>query len=331
MAELVSNNKWRALNSNLRVVSWLRVIVPLVMLLLALSIELMEDVPAHGGFSGIPALTGRHHQGFYLEILIFGLFGPAITGLSIHWIVTVTKELERAHSAERTLRQELQNEAQARRELLAVTVRSQEAERQRVARELHDGIGQPLTMFLMMAEADETALEKSPTLRHAQLAATDTLEAIRRLILDLRPALLDTHGLLPALRQSAENSLSPMGIDVQVTAVGDPRPIPDEAETALFRIGQEALTNIVRHAHARCVQISLEYQPAQVRLIIADDGQGLPRADQIKNPHPHSLGLGLLSMRERMAQVGGHLNIRSWPGEGTEIAATIPFEQQKTS
>lgn len=331
MSKLTSGNRPRltTLTTDVRLIAWLRIILPLMMLLLTLALELREDRLAYRAHPDIAFLPTGHHNGFYLEILIFGLAGPAIIGLSIHWIVNGMKRLDNAHAAEHALCRQLEAEAQTRRELLAATVQSQEAERQRVARELHDGVGQPLTMFLMMTEADEEALEKSPTLRHAQLAAADTLEAIRRLILDLRPALLDTQGLLPALRQSAERSLTPAGVDVQVTAVGDPLPLPSDVETALFRIGQEALTNIARHAQARCAQISLEYQPTQIQLAINDDGQGLQRAGQVKNPH--SLGLGLLSMRERMAQVGGHLSVNSWPDQGTEIIAIVPLNHHQTS
>ncbi len=156
------------------------------------------------------------------------------------------EQLETARVLEQKLRFELEPEVDARKELLAATVRSQEAERQRVARELHDGIGQPWTAFLMASVPDEQAPQSIAALHFARRAASSTLEAMRSLILDLRPALLGTQGLLPALRQCAEDTLSPAKIEAQVTAVGEPYPIPDEIKTALFRIGQETFTNILR-------------------------------------------------------------------------------------
>ncbi|MEJ2750171.1 MAG: histidine kinase, partial [Anaerolineae bacterium] len=143
----------------------------------------------------------------------------------------IVERLEVARASEKDLRQKLERETEARRELLAATVRSQEAERQRVARELHDGIGQPLTAFLLTSETHQDDLRDNPALDHARRAAANTLDSMRRLILDLRPSLLDAQGLLPALRKCAHDTLKPAGIQVELTAVGQPHAIPAEAKT----------------------------------------------------------------------------------------------------
>lgn len=298
----------------------LRIIFPLLLVSFAVLIEIIEEVQgthSHFGPQG-------PHEGFYLEVFTFGVLSPVLVGLGFHWIAKIVEQLEAARASEKELRQKLEAETEARRELLTATVRSQEAERQRVARELHDGIGQPLTAFLLTSQAHQEDLRENPALEHARRAASSTLDSMRRLILDLRPSLLDAQGLLPALRQCAQDTLKPAGIDVQVTAVGQPHPITDEAETALFRIGQESFTNILRHAQASQAHIQLNYEPNQVRFVIQDDGKGIYQTKN-GNGNGRSLGLGLLSMKERAEQIGGKFHLHSQPGQGTTISVNVPI------
>ncbi|MCP4423740.1 MAG: sensor histidine kinase [Chloroflexi bacterium] len=280
----------------------------------------------------IEELTGAHmhfgpsgpHEGFYLEAFIFGILGPIIVGLGFHWIVKIVEQLEAARASEQKLRLELERQTAVRRELLTETLRTQEAERQRVARELHDGLGQPLSAFVMVVEADENILSNNPIMNHAHCAAVNALDSTRRLILDLRPSLLDAQGLLPALRQCANNALSPLGIRVDVTAVGQPQPIPDHVKTTLFRIGQETCANILRHSQAQNANIHLQYAPNEVHLTVTDNGIGFDQAAPCNN-HKHSLGLGLLSMQERAEQVNGRFHLQTQPGQGTKITVSIPL------
>lgn len=298
----------------------LRITVPLILLFLAFMIEALEEVRgthSHFGPSG-------PHEGFFMEVFTFGFLSPLLVGLGFHWIVKIVEQLEAARASEKELRQKLEQETEARRELLAATVRNQEVERQRVARELHDGIGQPLTAFLLTSDVPQEELDKNPALAYARRAASSTLDSMRRLILDLRPSLLDAQGLLPALRQCADDTLKPAGIKVVTTAVGQPQPISGEAETALFRIGQESCTNILRHAQASQAQIQLKYTPDQLQLIVTDDGQGIHECTK-KNGNGRSLGLGLLSMKERAEQVGGQFQLESQPGKGTTISINVPL------
>lgn len=298
----------------------LRIAFPALLVLLAFLIEVIEEIQGTHTHFG----PGGLHEGFFWEVFTFGVLSPVLVGLGFHWIVKIVEQLEAARASEKQLRQKLERETEARRELLAVMVRSQEAERQRVARELHDGIGQPLTAFLLTSDMNEDALCENPVLAHARRAASGTLESMRRLILDLRPSLLDAQGLLPALRQCAHDTLKPAGIEVVVTAVGQPQSIPDEAETALFRIGQESFTNILRHAQANQVQIQLQYLPQQVQLTVTDNGRGI-NSEQNQRGNGRSLGLGLLSMKERAEQVGGQFHLQSQPGMGTTISVNVPL------
>lgn len=298
----------------------LRIAFPLLLVLLAFLIEVIEEIQGTHSHFG----PGGPHEGFYLEVFTFGFLSPVLVGLGFHRIVKIIEQLEAARASEKELRQRLERETEARRELLAATVRSQEAERQRVARELHDGIGQPLTAFLLTSQAHRDDLNDNPALEHARQAASTTLDSMRRLILDLRPSLLDAQGLLPALRQCAHDTLRPAGIEVTVTAVGLPYPLSDEAETALFRIGQESFTNILRHARASTAHVQISYEPDQIQFVIKDDGQGITQS-QNENENGRSLGLGLLSMKERTEQIGGQFHLQSQPGEGTTIAIHVPL------
>ncbi len=296
----------------------LRIAFPLLMLLLAFIIETIEEIQGSHTHFG----PGGVHEGFYLEIIAFGVLSPLLVGLGFHWIARIVEQLEAARASEHLLRQELESQVQLRRDLLAATVRSQEEERQRVARELHDGIGQPLTAFLLTSETDEDAICDDPVLQYARRAASNTLESMRRLILDLRPSLLDQQGLLPALRQCAQDTLAPSGICVKTSTAGQRSPVADEAETALFRIGQESFTNILRYAQAKNVTIQLEYLSDHVQLSVIDDGVGF---DPAESGNGRSLGLGLLSMQERAEQINGRFYLQTEPGGGTKISVSVPL------
>lgn len=301
----------------------LRIAFPLLLLALAFTIELIEEIQGthiHFGPQG-------PHDGFYLEIFAFGILAPLLVGLGFHWIAKVVEQLEAARANEEALRRKVEANDQSRRNLLAATIQQQEAERQRVARELHDGIGQPLTAFLLTSKINLEAKSEDPLLAHARRAATNTLDSMRRLILDLRPSLLDQQGLLPALRQCANDTLTPAGINVSVTAVGQPRPIPDEVKTALFRIGQESFTNILRHAQAQNAAVQLKYTPDHLIFVVSDDGQGFDI--KTNNSNSSSLGLGLLSMKERTEQIGGYFEMESQPGNGAKIMVTIQLASQE--
>jgi signal transduction histidine kinase len=207
------------------------------------------------------------------------------------------------------------------RDSLRRVVAGQELERRRLARELHDETGQALTSILLglrsveEAKDDDSLSTAAATLRELVVA---TLQDVRRLAVELRPKALDDFGLVPALERLVETFASQTGIDVQLhSRLGEHR-LGEEVETALYRLIQEALTNIVKHAHARTVSILLVRRGEVVSAVIEDDGQGFQAGSARVD------ALGLVGMRERAALVGGRLTIESSEGQGTTIAVEVP-------
>ena len=200
-------------------------------------------------------------------------------------------------------------------------VEAQELERRRLARELHDETGQALTSILLGLKAleertgDEASRAATEELRELVVS---TLQDVRRLAVELRPTALDDFGLVAALERLTASFAEQTGISVDFqTALADER-LPEEVETALYRIVQESLTNVVKHARARRVSILLARKEGSVKAVIEDDGRGFDPAEQVGD------GFGLVGMRERLALLGGRLEIESDADAGTTIAAEVP-------
>jgi signal transduction histidine kinase len=202
-------------------------------------------------------------------------------------------------------------------------VTGQELERRRLARELHDETGQALTSILLGLKAveeakDEASLEEASVGLRALVVAT--LQDVRRLAVELRPKALDDFGLVPAVERLVETFAERSGMEVQFESrLGEER-LPELTETTLYRIVQEALTNIVKHAQARTVSIFLVRRPRSVTALIEDDGRGFD-PEQLRDD-----GLGVVGMRERVGLIGGKLRIESSPGVGTTVAVEVPTE-----
>jgi signal transduction histidine kinase len=201
-------------------------------------------------------------------------------------------------------------------------VSAQELERQRLARELHDETGQALTSILLGLKSVEDAADPD-----AAAAATgelrelvvSTLHDVRRLAVELRPKALDDFGLVSALERLVETFREQTGIEVDIEPrLGDER-LPPDVETTLYRITQEALTNVVKHAQAKRVSIVLTRRDGSVSALIEDDGRGFGTDETQEN------GLGLLGMRERIALVGGRLSVESSAGAGTTLSIEVPI------
>ena len=207
------------------------------------------------------------------------------------------------------------------RDALRRVVAGQELERQRLARELHDETGQALTSILLGLKAiEETGdgRDVSESIRDLRELVVRTLQDVRRLAVELRPKALDDFGLVAALQRLAETFAEQTGVRVHVeAALGDAR-LAGETETALYRIVQEALTNVIKHAQAETVSVVLTRKGGRVVAVIEDDGRGFDPADT------SDARLGLLGMRERIALLDGQLSVESRPGEGTAIAAEVP-------
>jgi GAF domain-containing protein/anti-sigma regulatory factor (Ser/Thr protein kinase) len=207
---------------------------------------------------------------------------------------------------------------------------AQEQERKRIAQELHDEMGQALTAMSINLSAIDKQLGAALDPETAQrLAETDslitrTLEQMRELALDLRPSMLDDLGLLPALRWYVKRYENRTGILVGLEAVGLELRLPEQIETVIYRMVQEALTNVARHARANRVDIRLQRRDSIVQAFIEDDGSGFDPAE-VADREAQERGVGLVGMRERIAAVGGSLEIKSHPGKGTRLAIELPL------
>jgi signal transduction histidine kinase len=207
------------------------------------------------------------------------------------------------------------------RDALRRVVEGQELERRRLARELHDETGQALTSILLGLKRVEDA--KTPA--DARTAAAglreqvvETLQNVRRLAVELRPSALDDFGLVPALERLAEAFGEQSGIAVDIEANRDSARLPGEVETALYRIVQEALTNVAKHAEATRVSVVVTRRGNVVTAVIEDDGQGFGAGGGSGE------GLGLVGMKERVGLLGGRLAIESTEGAGTTVVAEVP-------
>jgi two-component system sensor histidine kinase UhpB len=197
-----------------------------------------------------------------------------------------------------------------------------EAERRRISRELHDQAGQSLTAILIRLDliteqiADPKILQQ---IEQTEVLAQQTLDELRRLARDLRPAVLDDLGLEEALRILVA-SFSGGGLSITL-GVDKPFPrLPGAIETALYRITQEALNNVVKHAQATVAAIRLHYEPQRVHLEIKDNGKGFDTAAGDGRE-----GIGLVGMSERTDSLGGRLKVESRPGSGTRVKVEIPL------
>jgi len=208
---------------------------------------------------------------------------------------------------------------------------AQEEERKRLARELHDETSQALSGLTLQLQALVDMAEMAGSqntefivgLKKVQSLAVQVHSEVSRLIANLRPSLLDTLGLVPAIRQHAEARLCPLDINVSVEAKGLDRRLPPEVETGLFRVIQGAIGNIAQHSKAKNAAIALEYQGGELRLSVSDDGQGFD-VSKITDVEESGRGRGVFSMRERVGLLGGVGWIESQPGQGTTVKAKLP-------
>jgi len=209
---------------------------------------------------------------------------------------------------------------------------AQEDERKRLALELHDETSQTLSGLTLQLQALTAIAEKSGVdaeliakLKKVQSLAVQVHTEVRRLMADLRPSLLDTLGLVPAIRQLADTRLRPLNINVSVKTTGTERRLDPEFETGLFRVAQGSIGNIIEHSKAKNVTIAVEYRDSELVLRITDDGQGFDVAD-ITDVEESGRGRGLFSMRERIMLLGGTASVESKIGQGTTVWASVPID-----
>jgi two-component system, NarL family, sensor histidine kinase DevS len=196
----------------------------------------------------------------------------------------------------------------------------QEQERRRLSRELHDETGQALTSILLGLKSIEESQGTDrfdAALAELRELVTVTLQDVRRLAVELRPKALDDFGLAPALDRLTSTFAEQTGIETQLQARLPEDRLPNEIETVLYRVVQEALTNVVKHARAQRVSIVLQTKPGKVTAVIEDDGRGFETEQESSD------GLGLVGMRERVSLVGGRLELES-SATGTTIVVEVP-------
>jgi PAS domain S-box-containing protein len=234
------------------------------------------------------------------------------------WFAKVVRDMTERKQLEESLRN-----------LSSKILHAQEEERRRISRELHDEVGQSLTAISVTLAAlrNNGTAKKAQTLRRVvagtQRLLAGTMEAVHRFARELRPAALDELGLLPALRSHVRSFASRTGLQVSFSATPAAERISNEQKTTLFRIAQESLTNVAKHARASRVSISLQPLGGELCMEIADNGRSF-RESQRESPQSNTR-LGLLGMQERARLVNGRFSIKPKPGRGTTVRVTIPF------
>ncbi|GAB4428417.1 MAG: hypothetical protein Kow002_17260 [Anaerolineales bacterium] len=264
-------------------------------------------------FTGVPIQLVRTLAGILLTISLF---------LVTHFLENERRQLvvatQQAHM------EALKEKENLRRELLRHIVQAQEDERGRISRELHDETAQVLSAFSLELASLRNLADKKPMVEivdRLQELSKNMTQGLYRMVHDLRPAQLDDLGLVPALKFMMERDCCPHGIQIDFNVHGQEKRLDPLVETVLFRVAQEGLNNIVRHAETDQARITLEYAQEAVKLKITDAGVGFDPNEPVKSPG----GWGLIGMRERVESVGGSFNIQAQKGEGTRIEAVIPL------
>lgn len=256
---------------------------------------------------------------FWAQVVISALAGEGDELRGLHIQV-------RDISARMRLQAQLDESRREMEGLALAAEAAREREKRRIARELHDDLGQVLTVQqldveMLAAEAADVA-DAAPQLadriQSLRQRIEDALAVTRRLAGDLRPLVLDDLGLAAALEWLLAQARSRAGIDGELMIEGDATRLPDELATAVFRIAQESLTNVMRHADARHVELSLVVGDAEVHLVVSDDGRGIDRRAMRR-------GLGLLGIEERARLLGGQATIGDAPGGGTRVEVRLPL------
>ncbi|MGQ0521425.1 MAG: GAF domain-containing sensor histidine kinase [Actinomycetota bacterium] len=293
----------------------------------------VDDKWAEPRYKYIPALRGED----YASLVSLPMMGR---GRRVVGVVNVHSKARREHSEEELavlsdvagllggivenarLYSRLADREAELEQFAARTIELQELERRRVAADIHDGISQRLVSLWYHLSAAEEAAPRSPEVVTSELAASKelaaaALEEARRTIVGLRPAVLDDLGLGPGL-ESLAGSVPGLRVTVEV----DAPPLPAHVETALFRIAQEALQNVAKHAQATEVLLELGATGAGTRLVVADDGRGFEVDQPRDRGRPHAYGL--VGMQERAALVGARVTVVSSPGRGTTVTVDVP-------
>jgi two-component system sensor histidine kinase UhpB len=205
-----------------------------------------------------------------------------------------------------------------RRQSGQLVMRAQEEERRRLARDLHDEVNQALTAILLRLEAlAHDAPQRAGEVAELKRLVNQAMEELLNLARQLRPSALDDHGLVPAIDAQLKRFAARTGIEARLHTEGEVTGLGDDVHTAIYRVAQEALANVARHAGATAVEVTLSTNGGRAELMVRDDGKGFDPASV------NGDGLGLKGMSERARLVGGELDVRSTPGSGTTVTLRI--------
>jgi signal transduction histidine kinase len=267
--------------------------------------------------------------GVHDEWTVGGVVGPLV-GAGVALLIGLGYQ---ALAREAAQREDLMRELIATRGQLAATEHESGvlAERARLSREIHDTLAQGLSSIQMLLYAAERADPARPGVEHIRLAretAAANLADARRFVRELAPPELDDQGLGGALRRLVDSQWSAQGLDVRVR-VSDTVTLPMNLQTALLRIAQGAIANVIQHAHAANATISLAIDNEELRFTVVDDGIGFDPLTAASQHGGKTDSFGLQATRERVQQLGGTLNVDSAPGSGTTLAVTISHERHQ--
>jgi two-component system sensor histidine kinase UhpB len=233
------------------------------------------------------------------------------------------EEIDRLSTSFNRLLERIEEE---RRRSGTLAMRAQEEERRRLARDLHDEVNQALTAILLRLEAlsQDSPPERVDELAELKRLVNQAMEELLNLARQLRPTALDDHGLMPAIETQLKRFAARTGVEVRISTEGEAQTLPEDVQTAVYRIVQEALANVGRHAGATAVSLEMEVEDERLELRIRDDGAGFdPTAVVGGASEGPGAGLGLSGMVERARLAGGELDIRSAPGGGTTVTLRI--------
>ena len=309
------------------------------------SIGLPPGHPSLGAFLGVPIASATYVYGWLyfgdrlcadgfsdedarIATMLGSQVAVAYQNLERIWYLEQqASELEREVAERRRAEQELRGSSERLKALSHQLLKTQETERQTIARELHDEVGQALTALTLNLASIERAIDDESTQRVIQESVRITdraLEATRNLSVALRPTVLDDLGLVPALRSYVDQQARRVGFEASFRADVADNPVPPELALACFRIAQEALTNIALHARTQTVSTALSLRDGQLNLVIQDDGAGFDVRGALARA-TRGESSGILTMCERATLLGGQVTIDSAAGRGTTLTARLPL------
>jgi two-component system, NarL family, sensor histidine kinase UhpB len=242
--------------------------------------------------------------------------------------------VEEIDKLSRSFNRLLERIEEERRRSGTLAMRAQEEERRRLARDLHDEVNQALTAILLRLEAlaQDSPVARVEEVNELKRLVNQAMDELLNLARQLRPSALDDHGLMPAIETQLKRFSARTGVEVSLDAEGDPDTLPEDVQTAVYRVLQEALANVSRHAGASAVAVEIEAEDERLELRVRDDGAGFdPVAVTRAGSDGPGAGLGLSGMAERARLAGGELDVRSAPGGGTTVTMRIAQLQRVAS